>query len=151
MADESAYFDTSVLLKNYIEEAGSARARRFLRRYRVLSSIIAPVEAVSAVSRRRRAGELIATQFDTLIARLRADRVHWELVELGSRVLEQAEQLLQRAPLRALDAVHIASALIIQTDSGTALPFATADARQRDGAIGAGLHVLWIDVAAKPT
>lgn len=33
-----AYFDTSVIVKNYIREAGSNRARQLLRTHRVVTS-----------------------------------------------------------------------------------------------------------------
>ena len=144
MAEEAAYFDTSVVVKRYVEEAACAQARGFMRRFHLLSSVIAPVETVSALCRRRRAGELSVVDFDAIVARLRTDRAHWELVELGPRIRERAEQLLQRAELRALDALHIASASIVQEDSGMALPFVTADDRQRGAAAGAGLRVLWV-------
>lgn len=144
MAEESAYFDTSVVVKRYVEEVRSAQARGFMRRYRLLSSVITPVETVSAVCRRHRAGELSLTDFDAILARLRTDRAHWELVELSLPIRQRAEQLLQQTALRALDALHIASALIVQEDSGTALPFVTANERQRTAAAGAGLRVLWV-------
>lgn len=39
-----AYFDTSVLVKRYVRERGTARARSLLRRYRFLSSAVVPLE-----------------------------------------------------------------------------------------------------------
>ncbi|MGD0288835.1 MAG: type II toxin-antitoxin system VapC family toxin [Candidatus Binataceae bacterium] len=144
MAEALAYFDTSVLIKRYVEDPGSAHARRLMRRYRLLSSVIAPVEAVSAIARRYRAGEVTRTDFDTIVARMNADRSYWELVELGSGVLEGAERLILQTPVRTLDALHIASALVLQMESGAPLPFATADARQREAADRAGLKVVWV-------
>ena len=44
MAEALAYFDTSVLIKRYVEEPGSDHARRLMRRYRLLSSVITSVE-----------------------------------------------------------------------------------------------------------
>ena len=41
-----AYFDTSVLVKRYVKEAGSSATRRLLQRFRFLSSAVAPVEAL---------------------------------------------------------------------------------------------------------
>jgi predicted PurR-regulated permease PerM len=73
-----------------------------------------------------------------------ADRSYWELVELGSGVLEGAERLILHTPVRTLDALHIASALVLQMESGAPLPFATADARQREAADHAGLKVVWV-------
>ena len=99
MAEALAYFDTSVLIKRYVEEPGSAYARRLKRRYRLLSSVITPVEAVSAVARRHRAGEVARTHFDAIVARMHADRQYWDLVELGAGVLEAAERLILQTPV----------------------------------------------------
>ncbi len=51
---------------------------------------------------------------------------------MGPIVLSQAEDLVQRTGLRALDALHVASALTFQAASGLTLPFVTADVKQRD-------------------
>ena len=141
-----AYVDTSVLLKRYVKEAGSADARRLLRRYRVLSSAIAPVEATSALWRRRAVGDVSDADLQAILGRLAGDRSHWELVDLTADVLDQAELVIQRAGVRTLDAVHLASALVVRATSGRrpAARFITADARQRDAAVGLGLQVTWV-------
>jgi uncharacterized protein len=144
MAEALAYFDTSVLVKRYVEEPGSDHARRLMRRYRLLSSVITSVEAVSALSRRHRVGELARNHFDAIIVRMHADLLYWDMVELGAGVLEGAERLILQTPVRTLDALHIASALVLQMESGASLPFVTADARQREAADYAGLKVVWV-------
>jgi uncharacterized protein len=144
MAEALAYFDTSVLIKRYVEEPGSDHARRLMRRYRLLSSVITSVEAVSALSRRHRVGELTRNHFDAIITRMHADLLYWDLVELGAGVLEGAKRLILQTPARTLDALHIASALVLQMESGASLPFVTADARQREAADYAGLKVVWV-------
>jgi predicted nucleic acid-binding protein len=140
-----AYFDTSVLVKRYVKEEGSATARRLLQRYRFLSSAIAPVEALSALSRRRTAGELARRDFLAIRSRLHKDRSYWELVEVGAIVLSQAEELVQKTGLRTLDALHVASALSFQAASGLTIPFITADARQREAAETLALNLIWIE------
>src|SRR5262249_1268241 len=47
MAAAPAYSDTSVLLKRYINEPGSVRAREALRRFKLVRSAITPVELTS--------------------------------------------------------------------------------------------------------
>jgi len=146
MAAPWAYVDTSVLLKRYLEEAGTAAARRLLRRYRVVSSAIAPVEAISALWRRRAAGDVADVDLQAILGRLAEDRPHWEFVDLTADVLDRAEQVIQRTGVRTLDAVHLASALTIQAGNGRrrTTQFITSDARQRDAAGGLGLRVTWI-------
>jgi predicted nucleic acid-binding protein len=69
-----AYFDTSVLVRRYVREPGAARARMLFRRYRFLSSAIAPVEVMSALSRRRAAGELTERDFRAILSRMQTTR-----------------------------------------------------------------------------
>lgn len=140
-----AYFDTSVLAKRYVKEAGSSAPRRLLQRFRFLSSAVTPVEVMSALSRRRAAGELTAKDFLAIRARLLKDRAYWELVEVGEHVLRQAEELVQKTDVRTLDALHIASAMIFQAASGLTIPFITSDAKQRDAAQAMALTVIWVE------
>lgn len=140
-----AYFDTSVLVKRYVKEEGSAVARRLLQRYRFLSSAIAPVEVLSALSRRRTSGEVAPRDFLAIRSRLHKDRSYWELVEVGAIVLSQAEEVVQKSGLRTLDALHVASALAFQAASGLTIPFITADVRQRDAANNLALNLIWVE------
>ena len=140
-----AYFDTSVLVKRYVKETGSSASRRLLQRYRFLSSALAPVEALSALSRRRATGEITQRDFFAIRSRLHKDRDYWELVEVGPIVLSQVEDLVQRTGLRALDALHVASALTFQAASGLTIPFVTADVKQRDAIASLALNLIWIE------
>lgn len=140
-----AYFDTSVLVKRYVREEGSTAARRLLQRYQFLSSAIVSVEVLSALSRRRMAGELTPRDFLAIRTRLQKDRSYWELVEVGALVLSQAEELVQTVGLRTLDAVHVASALTFQAASGLTIPFITADIRQREAGERLALNLVWVE------
>lgn len=140
-----AYFDTSVLMKRYVKEAGSGATRRLLQRFRFLSSAIAPVEAMSALSRRRASGDLAPQDFLAIRSRLHKDRAYWELVEVGGQVLRHAEDLVQKIDVRTLDALHIASAITFQAASGLTIPFITSDAKQRDAAQASDLTVIWVE------
>ena len=139
-----AYFDTSVLVKRYLHEEGAQLARDLLRRHRFLSSSIAPVEALSAFSRRKAAGELSERSFRAIMSRMSADREHWELIEMSASILDRAEEVIRRAGVRTLDAMHIASALAFRESSGLRVPFVTADERQREAAQRMELIVMWV-------
>ncbi len=139
-----AYFDTSVLVKRYVKEPGSARARALLRRYHFLSSAITPVEAMSALCRRRAAGDLADKDFGAILSRIERDRPYWELVEVSPVVLAEAERLIRRTAVRTLDALHVASAITFQTVSGSHIPFVTGDGRQRIAAEETDLDLIWV-------
>jgi len=140
-----AYFDTSVLVKRYVDEPGAALARALLRRYEFLSSTLAPVEALSALVRRRRNGEMTAKDFAAITERLRKDRAMWELVGIGTELLEQAEEVVCSTGASTLDAIHLASARSVCVLSGQRIPFVTADARQRAAAARLDIEVVWVE------
>jgi len=143
---ERAYFDTSVLVKRYTHEEGSAHARRMLRRYRVVSSAIATVEARSALMRRSTEGVLSTRDFSIAVRRMHTDARGWELLEISKLVLERAEDVIEATGVKTLDAVHIAAALVLRDSSGIRLPFVTADARQSEAARRMALRVISIPV-----
>jgi predicted nucleic acid-binding protein len=139
-----AYFDTSVLVKNYVEEAGSARARALLRTYSFLSSAITPVELMSALTRKHSTGELSLQDLQKVLARIQEDRVYWRLLDVGASVLSQGEEFVQKTRMRTLDAINLASLAVFRSASGSVSAFITADGRQRDAATDLGLHVVWV-------
>ena len=139
-----AYFDTSALVKNYIREAGSSRVRGLLTSYEFLSSAITPIEFHSAVRRRHRQGEITQPNYNSIVSRLAKDRSYWQLVEVVPQILSKAEELVKTANVRTLDAIHIASAIIIQDSFTTPLPFISADERQLAAAQSCRLSVIAI-------
>jgi predicted nucleic acid-binding protein len=145
MAAPQAYFDTSALLKRYVKEQGSETARVLLRRFRVLSSAVVTVEIMSALGRRRAAGDLSEQALAAILSRLQDDRSRWRLVEVGQPVLGRAEEIVSTTSLRTLDAIHVASALVFRGGTGLQVPFVTADSRQRDAASVLGLAVTWVE------
>jgi len=68
--------------------------------------------------------------YTSILTRVKQDRAFWQLVEPVPPVLAKAEELVVAHDVRALDAIHLASAIVIQDSIGTPLPFVTADERQ---------------------
>ena len=139
-----AYFDTSVLVKRYVVEPGARQAPDLLRRFRILSSKVALLEATSAAYRRTMLGELAPRALDAIVARLATDRRHWELLDVDDPLLARAEALIREVPIAVLDAIHVASALTFVEALERPVPFVTSDARQRDAAERFALHVVWV-------
>lgn len=139
-----AYFDTSALVKNYVQEAGSARARALLRSYSFLSSAITPVELMSALMRKHLTGELDLQDLPRILARIREDRPYWKLLDVSASVLNDGEELVRKTQMRTLDAIHLASFMVFRSALGSAGAFITADGRQRDAATHLGHDVVWI-------
>ncbi len=139
------YLDTSTYLKLYVKEKGSEKARSLVRKSSILSSAILPAESFSALSRKRYRGEIDDTLFNKLVNRIRGDLSYIEIVKLSDEVLTKAEKVVLYSPARTLDAVHIASALIFEEESGIKLKFVTSDKKQEETANHHGLKTLFVD------
>ena len=144
MAAAWAYLDTSALLRRYVRGPGSPRVVAFLRRGRWLSSAVAPIEILSALGRRRASGDLAERDLRAATARMMGDRVRWELVGATSLVLARAEPFVRGHGLSPLAAVHLASALTFQDETGSRVSFVTSEPRQRAVAERCGLPVVWV-------
>ncbi|HEX8672135.1 MAG TPA: type II toxin-antitoxin system VapC family toxin [Longimicrobium sp.] len=132
------YFDASVLVKAYLWEVGTEDVREVLRDVRtappsstVVTSSIAFVEAVSAVSRRAFAGEITADEAKDVWQRLLSDFGEYTVVEPELALLQGAAGLTRRHRLRALDAIHLATGLTVRADIpvGADFRFASTDRR----------------------
>ncbi len=135
------YVDTSVLVKRCVQEPGSDAASRATSAYAVVTSALAPLEALSSIAAKHRGGSLRASAFLAALRRLEEERSTWTLVEIVPAVLLRAESVIRAVPTRTLDAIHIASALFFQETGGAEVAFLTADSKQRQSAEAAGLTV----------
>ena len=134
------YVDTSALVKRYVDEAGRREVLQLLRRNECVMSAVLPVELRSSLRRRVAEGSLEAARLPAILEHVAADRLYWTLVEVGTDVLAAAELLVATHPIRALDAIHVASArLFAARVSLPALTFVSADKRQTETAAAVGL------------
>lgn len=135
-----AYFDTSALIKRYVDEEGRPEVLQLLRRHQCVTSQLLSVELRSALRRRVADGSLDARRVPEILKRFAADREFWALVEVTSEVLQAAERLVSAHPLRTLDAIHVASAeLFADRLASSELTFVSADARQTAVAAAIGM------------
>jgi len=135
-----AYFDTSAVVKRYIDEPGRPQVLHLLRRHACVISAVLPVELRSALRRRVSEGSLDKKRVPEILKRLESDRAFWTLVAASSEVLADAETLVAAHPLRALDAIHIASAqLFAARITAPKLIFVSADVRQIAAAAAVGM------------
>lgn len=135
-----AYFDASALVKRYVDEAGRRDVLRLMRRYEVATSAIVPIELRSALRRRVSEGTLDEARVPEILKRVATERGFWALIGVSSDVLAAAETLVAAHPLRALDAIHVASAQLFSARiTAPELIFVSADARQTAAATAVGM------------
>ncbi|HET9784997.1 MAG TPA: type II toxin-antitoxin system VapC family toxin [Terriglobales bacterium] len=132
----AAYWDTSVLAKIYVDEPGSDLVRKLLGGERPVTSAICPVEMESMLRRSHAEGRLTEEEQRGARAMFALDLDYWSLMDVDAAVLQQARLVAADFPIRALDAVHVASALRLR-ERFPDTAFLTADVRQ--GAVAAAL------------
>ena len=141
----AAYFDSSVLLKRYIQESGSARALSLTQRHLIISAAIAPFEMQSALRRIEVSGNLSTKAFKATLKRIQTEREKWDLVAISSEILQSAEHITIDLNIRSLDAIHLACAFACQSRLKHSIPFVTADARQREAAQKLNLETISLE------
>ena len=140
------YFDTSALVKRYVDEPGRRDVLQLLRRNACVTSVVLPVELRSSLRRRVAEGSIDATRLPAILKHIAADRRYWTFVEVGTDVLANAETLVAAHPIRTLDAIHVASArLFAARIAMPGLTFVSADKRQTETAVAVGLAARHIE------
>jgi predicted nucleic acid-binding protein len=100
------------------------------------------VELTSLLVRRERAGNISTLRRTRALNNFLLHAENEYLVfELDEVVLAEARNLLVKHPLRALDALHLASAVVAERDLGIKLAFISADVKLLPVAAAAGFVV----------
>jgi len=129
-------------VKRYVREEGSDRVRDWLAAGTAATSRLTEVEVASALMRRWREGSFGAAQRDRALAALVTDLEALTVVEVAPPVAARARRLLEQHPLRAGDAVQLASCLLLRDATGGPVAFAAFDGRLNEAARAEGLTPL---------
>ena len=121
-----AFFDTSALVKRYVEEGGSDEVKELLQKTTELGlSLLVVPECISSFSRLRRSHQLTSKQYHQIKEDFLTDIIDVSLCGITQKSVQRALHLLESYPLKTLDALHIASALEWQAEY-----FISADVQQ---------------------
>lgn len=143
---ESFYFDTSALIKLYIEEEGSDRVINLvesLEEGKVFIVDITLLESRSAVRRREREGDVSGMDANRILKQIDEDGSSLYLVQpVNPAVIEEAARLIDAYPLRTYDALQLAGCLTVLPSAPGPVTFACADTRLCEAARLEGLSTL---------
>ncbi len=142
------YADSSALVKRHIPEIGSAWIEQEFDAAsgnRIITAKLTVVEVLSAMNRRQREASISATEYakfsGDFLAFVETD---YRIFEFTDALLIEAQRLLEVHPLRAGDAIQLASALLanagLQSANLPALIFLASDARLLTAANSEGLQ-----------
>ena len=134
------YLDTSALVKLYAREEGSAVVRAAVAvAQAIATSLLAYAEARAAFARKRRLGDIS----DTVLRRLKRDfERDWTTLHrmaVDEAIVRRAGELAEAHGLRAYDALHLASADLLQTAGAAPVIFACFDSALARAAAARGM------------
>jgi len=133
--------DTSALVKLYVEESGTQIVREEVEKAEVVAtSRIAYVEARAGFSRKLREGELKKREHRQVVEDFERDWVNYFIMEISEEVARLSGSLTEGHPLKGFDALHLASALILQDQIRSSVYFLCFDKRLKRAAQAEGLQ-----------
>ena len=110
------YFDTSNLVKLYVDEPGSEEVRlEFAEANAGATSAVAYAEARAGLARRRREGSITASGLRAATRDLDADWNQYLVIEPTVSLCRSAGDLAERYALRGFDSIHLATFLQVAT------------------------------------
>lgn len=135
------FWDTSALVPLLVREDRSADVRDVLRSDSdVLTAAVTPLEITSALWRRRHTGILTLADHERAEQKFALLSTRWIEIAQFPEAFEVALRLLARHSLRSLDALQLASALVVRRTR--LLPFVTIDKKLATAARTEGFALL---------
>jgi hypothetical protein len=125
--------------------------RRLLASGIVATSRLSEVEVASGIVRRAREGAFTPARRDRALAALERDIPAFAIVEVIPEVTTDARVLLMRHPLRASDAIQLASCLYLQRQLNQPISFVVFDQRLLDVARAEGVAIVAVSSGRQST
>lgn len=108
----SAFWDASAILHICVPGQASSQAKTLLRTHPPVVWWTAPAEVRSALERLRRESAITAAAYTASNRRLAELLSSWREIQPTESLRDLACNLLEKYPLRASDALHLAAALV---------------------------------------
>ncbi|MHB1949944.1 MAG: type II toxin-antitoxin system VapC family toxin [Acidiferrobacteraceae bacterium] len=131
------FLDTSAFAKRYVAEQGSDKVVKVCQQAdSLVVCVICLPELISTLTRLLREKKITKADYRTVKGNVMKDLADIDICQITPDVLASVVSLLERNPLRAMDALHVACAAVVEADC-----FVSADHRQLTAARKAGLKI----------
>jgi len=136
------YLDTSSLVKLYVQETSSTEIKRLVEEAQIVAtSRIAYVEARAAFGRKFREHGLTVKRYRSTIEDLDQDWENYFIIDVSDNLVKVAGLFAEKHSLKAFDALHLASSVVLRKQSERAVTFSSFDKRLTSAAQREGLRV----------
>ena len=132
------FFDTSAFVKRYIEEPGTDKVIEICgQAQHIVLCVVCLPEMISTLNRLIREGKLLTEDYQKTRDLILKEIEDAEICYVTPDVVTRTIRCLENNPLRAMDALNLGCALIIEPDL-----FVSSDQRQIEAAQREGLKVM---------
>ena len=136
------YAESSAVLAWLLDEQSAADARRSLAAAEIIvASDLTLIECDRVLLRAAALGELTEAEAADGRAHLMAAAAHWHILRVAPEIVERARQPFPGEPIRTLDAIHLASALVARA-AIVGLKLLSLDGRVRKTGKKLGLDII---------
>ena len=137
----SVYAESSAVLAWLLDEGAGQQVRQLLAGAEiVVASDLTIIESERVLLRAAALGELTEAEAADRRAHLTTAAAHWHVLRLGPEIVERARQPFPGEPIRTLDAIHLAAA-IVASSAVAGLELLALDDRIRKAGRALGLRV----------
>ena len=134
------YFDTSSLVKLYVEEPQAIKVREWAEKAELIATCrVAYPETISVLDRRFRSGDFLKQDYELLISGFAKDWLNVVVLDFDEI---EAGRLVRKYGLKGFEAVHLSSAKMMRRDENLELFFSSFDEKLNKAAMAEGLEVL---------
>lgn len=135
------YLDTSALVKRYFKEPYSDEViAKWQEATEIVTSSVAYAETLAAIHRKKRESALKEDLVNKIVDDLRADWNSFIRIQVNDELNEYIDKAITGHPLRGFDAIHLASAMIMNETFPNNLLFACFDQTLTQAAIKEGIQ-----------
>lgn len=125
------YLDASAWVKRYYRESGTDSVQGlFVTEQKLACASLGFVEVMATLARKRMARDIGPAAFEQKSEELESDWERFVQIQLNAEAVDLAKVVARRLALRGADAIHLASALILQerfVDEDDRLVLVTSD------------------------
>ena len=139
------YFDTSALVKKYLEEPHSDKVLAAMQSSRILvTSAFTELEMTSWIERAKRDGIINSPTYRLIVSNLEKDfgQSTLNLIAISAPIMKEAKRIIKQRRLRSPDAIQLATALQAKETYQSTFRFVCFDEELNEAAKAEGLQGL---------
>ena len=122
------YFDSSAMVKRYLDEKGSYKVNKMLDEASVVAtSILTYPEILSAFIRKQRMRDIPKDAYAEASSALESEWSYFFIIQFSDQLYPTITRIIERYEMKAADSIHLASALWLKHSVKENVSFVSSD------------------------